>query len=269
MQDKSWRFRPLSAHRAIIGESPFVSLDAARVWWVDTAGQRLFLIDIETGQTEVWTLPEQIGFVVELGDQVILGMQSGLFRFDRSASPSFIPNTGPGAGMRFNDACVDADGELWAGTMDLEAERPTGCLYRIGQDFVMTEVATGFRRINGLAHDAANARIMVSDSHPDVRTIWTLDAANGSDRRVLARMTPDQGRPDGAVIDNAGRYWVASLEGGTLFSPETGRTEASEIKLPVRFPTKAALGKDGRLYITSKSDDGDQLGGLLLLGTST
>lgn len=260
----------MSAHRAIIGESPFVSLRAAGVWWVDTPGQRLFLFDTETGQTEIWTLPEQIGFVVELGDQVILGMQSGLFRFDRfSASLSYIPNTGPGAGMRFNDACVDADGKLWAGTMDLEAERPTGCLYRFGRDFVMTEVACGFRRINGLAHDAANARIMVSDSHPDVRTIWTLDVADSGERRVLARMTPDQGRPDGALMDDAGRYWVASLEGGTLFSPRTGRAEAGEIKLPVRFPTKAALGKDGRLYITSKSDEGDLLGGLLLLGTGT
>jgi len=268
-----YEFKPLGRYRADLGESPFVSADGHHVWWVDTSGKRLFRTSRLAGGEEVWHLPEQVGFVAEAWGTCVVGMESGLFAFDPSgATLTAVPHSAPGSGMRYNDACVDARGGLWAGTMDLDAAAPAGVLLHFPQPDERRVIDFGYRRINGLAHDAARRRLWLSDSHPDIRTIWTmnLDATDmASSRAAITTLKGSDGRPDGACLDLDGRYWVATLEGRSILHPAEGSATLS-LGVPVALPTKVAMDVDGRVYVTSKrsTDADDSLGGYLLVGTA-
>lgn len=263
----AWTFRPLGRYRAQLGEGPILSQDGKSVWWVDTEGHRLIRTDIETEAETVWSMPEAIGFVAEAWRQVVVGMQSGLFCFQpTTAALTLIPGTDPGPGMRYNDACVDASGAIWTGTMDMDGETPRGVLMHFAAPGPGRTIASGLRRINGLAHDQIHAELVMSDSHPASREIWRIDLASGCvtlPSEPLTRLRDREGRPDGACTTADGRYLVATLEGGALLEISRTGARGELIQLPVALPTKAACDITGRLFVTSKMSS--SLGGRLLV----
>ncbi len=174
--DPKIRFDCLTDHRATLGESPVYDQIRNCLWWVDITGMALLRTDLHDGSTDRWQTPEQIGFVV-LTDKsgVIVGMETGLFLFDPKTGGFDLRAALPSRGIRFNDATTDAEGRLWAGTMDIDNRRPVGKLYRIDASFGMTEVLSGLTTINGLAVDDDLGRLYVSDSSPDVQMVWVMD----------------------------------------------------------------------------------------------
>jgi sugar lactone lactonase YvrE len=84
-----------------------------------------------------------------------------------------------------------------------------------------------------------------------------LDIATGAlgRRRLLADFTGLKGRPDGAVIDAAGTYWIAGVGGGVLHGFAPGGARIAEVATPMADPTKFAFGGAGmeRVFLTSKS----------------
>lgn len=262
-------FTRLGDAGALLGESPVWAAKADAVWWVDIDANRLHRTGLD-GVTRSWTTPEPPGFVqLDAAETPILGLQSGLFRFDPAAERYERIAIQPAASRRFNDSCVDSHGGLWGGTMDLANSRADGVLYRITPDGALLPVLDGFRTINGLAWDAAADRLYVSDSHPEVQAVWVLDCPGGAPRPETRRLFADfralEGRPDGAAIDAARGYWIAAVDGGRLyrFAPD-GRLTAT-LRVPVAYPTKPAfIGPNrDRMALTSKGIDGDD-GGLRL-----
>jgi sugar lactone lactonase YvrE len=264
------RFRPIGRYRAILGESPVASADGQHVWWVDSDGQRLIRVLVETEVETVWDMPEAIGFVAEVWSRVIVGMQSGLFEFSPlTGHLEPIAGTSPGPGMRYNDACVDAFGGLWTGTMAMDGETPKGVLLHFPAPGMGIVIASGLRRINGLAHDPQTRTLVVSDSHPLSRAIWRIDLSASEPvlpAQPLTRLVGDEGRPDGAVIDGQSRYWVANIEGRALLEITRDGARGQRIDLPVSLPTKACSFGARQVCVTSKFSPGGELDGRLLLG---
>ncbi len=266
-------FAPLGEATATLGESPVWSAEEDCVWWVDVTGRRLFRTAAADGATEHWPMPEEIGFVVPLSrGGVAVGLESGLFAFDPSsgALEQLLPLEDEG--VRFNDATTDAAGRLWASTMDLRNERAVGRILRIDPDFRVTVIESGMRTPNGLAVDEQRGLIYWSDTHREIRTIWTapLDPATGlpGERRVLAVDDGARGRPDGGAVDADGNYWSAGVDGGFIrvWRPDGG--PAFDLATPMHDPTKIAFGGPdlSRIYLTSK--DGDGGGGRLMAADS-
>tara|TARA_R110002020_G_scaffold47767_23_gene136410 strand:+ start:5017 stop:5898 length:882 start_codon:yes stop_codon:yes gene_type:complete len=261
-------FAPVGQVTAALGESPVWSVEEQALWWVDIDGQLLLRTDPE-GQTRTWTTPEMPGFVQLSTDGApVVGMETGIFRFDTGpATFSRIADL-PQIGVRCNDACTDSDGRLWFATMDPENRKPIGTLFRLDPDGSITSILNGLLTANGLAWDAARARLYFSDCHATVQTVWTLPVENGIpalDRRAEFRIFNDlPGRPDGAALDADGAYWIAGVGGAELyrFSPDGTLMERHAIPFPA--PTKPAFGgADGRrIYLTSAHRDG--AGGALL-----
>ena len=266
-------FEPLSEIAARLGESPVWDAGARVIWWVDIDGQRLLRTMLD-GATTAWPTPEVPGFVQCVDGSLFVGMQSGIFRFDpqRGSFQRCAALSAPG--MRFNDSCVDARGRIWAGTMDLENRRANGVLYLF--DPATGRLAPrleGFRTINGLAWDAARQRLYLSDSHPTVQAVWTC-AMGPDDRlaepRLFAAFDALEGRPDGALIDAAGTYWIAGVGGAVLhrFAPDA--TRLGSFRVPQRDPTKPALlpavtpDADGPAMVLTSRDD-ERLGGRLAI----
>lgn len=257
-------FRALSDCAAKLGESPVWDEDSQMVWWVDIDGCAVLRSD-PSGQTHRWPTPEIPGFVVlDRAGLPFVGMESGIFAFcpDTARFDLLVPL--PRSGMRFNDACVDGLGRLWAGTIDVTIRQDNGVLYRVTSDGGLHAVAAGFRIINGLAWDEGAARLYVSDSHETVRRIWSLSRDGGA-RVDFARFGCGDGRPDGAAVDAQGRYWIAGVDGGQLHCfDRDGRRHASQA-VPVPKPTKPVFGGPGlsQMFLTSKGG-ADPAGRLLV-----
>lgn len=263
-------FAPLSPVPAELGESPVWSEAEGAVWWVDIPGKRLHRTAVADGATQSWPTPEQIGFVALTADGVVAGMESGLFAFDPGHGQFDCIWQLPDEGVRFNDATTDSAGRLWAGTMDIDNARAAGKLYRIEPDLTVTTILTGMRIPNGLAVDAGRGRLYVSDSHPELQTVWAmdLDIRTGavSQQRTFARFCDLAGRPDGAAIDAEGNYWIAGVGGGEIYVFAADGSLAATIATPMDGPTKLVFG-DGQIFLTSKSGSGD--GGKLTAAPSS
>lgn len=260
------------AGRTELGESPVWDEGTGAIWWVDIDGRKLLRTDATSRQIKVWDTPEMPGFVVMTDrGRPAVGMQSGIFLFDPD-SVSFELMIGcKGEGQRFNDATVGPDGRLWASTMGLEAQPGQGAIHLVTPGLELQTAIEGLRTPNGMVVDEVSGRFYYSDSHPDTQTAWfhPIDVETGSlggqvhfvDFRALG------GRPDGAALDSAGRYWIAGVDGSALYVFDPVGQLEQEIPVPFPAPTKPAfLGRDARsLAITSKGVG--QSGGYLALAT--
>ncbi len=254
---------------ADLGESPVFDQNACCVWWVDCAGKALFRTDWKTGVTRSWDTPEYPGFVVLTGvNGIAVGMETGIFLFneDEAVFWRVIPINAPG--FRFNDACVDPAGVLWAGIQKLDATEAAGALFRVTQSGELAVIDTGLTFPNGLSFDAVRARMYYSDSHASAQKVWVeawpIPAASGVTRMVFADFSGIEGRPDGSAMDQNGNYWIAVVDGASLlvFSPDGYILKRYQV--PVENPTKIAFGGDENRSVIVTSKGGKSPSGSLI-----
>ncbi len=261
-------FQPLTQYSAELGESPSWSAVDQAIWWVDIVGNKLVKTKIN-GATQIWETPEIPGFVQYVGNQIYVGMQTGIFRFAETSARFEKVVAITAKHQRFNDACTDSEGRIWAGTMDVNNQNDDGVLYLFDTATeTLTEMMSGFRTINGLAVDVSRNRLFLSDSHPFVQTVWTSRIkADGTlaDREVFARFNGLEGRPDGAWLDPQGEYWIAAVGGGAIFRFSPEGEKIGWYPVPVKAPTKLCYvdSLTPALILTSFKDE--TLGGRLLL----
>ncbi|MDG5974885.1 gluconolactonase [Hydrogenophaga taeniospiralis CCUG 15921] len=275
----------MSAHQAElvldarngVGESPV--WDGARgcLWWVDIPGKLLWCWNATTGAARSWPTPEQTGCIALAAGsdalphgQWIAAMESGVARLtpqgDGSVAQAWIARVShPQAGMRFNDGRCDRQGRFRAGTMvaDMSLAAPSGSLYALDGQDALRGLDTGFITPNGLAFSPDGKTMYLSDSHPQVQTVWAFDydthTGTPHNRRIFIDFKPLPGRPDGAAVDTEGGYWICGNDAGLVhrFTPD-GRLDRS-LPVPVKKPAMCAFGGAGldTLFVTSIRPGGD------------
>jgi sugar lactone lactonase YvrE len=248
--------------RAELGECPVWAAQEEALYWVDIRAPALHRLHPGSGATRTWALPSRIGsFGLRDGGGAVVALVDGFHLLDLDTGTlSFLNGPEHVPGTRFNDGKVSPDGRFFAGTMDEEQlARPVAELYRLDPDGRMTTVVDGLIVSNGLAWSADGRTMFHSDSKAQV--VWTYDYDPDSgavgDRRVLARPTEEQGRPDGAAADEKGYYWSAGISAGVLnrWGPD-GALDRS-IPLPCSNPTAPCFGgPDLRtIFVTSLRHD--------------
>ncbi len=263
--------------RNATGESPVWRADEQALYWVDIPAKRLHRWHPGTGTHAQWAGDEMLACIAPRAGhpgQWIAGMESGVFvlatRDDGKLAASALATVAHAAhGMRFNDGRCDRQGRFWTGTMlmDMAAARPVGRVYRYQSD-VNAEVALrpqldNLIVPNGMAFSPDGKTMYVSDSHPDVQTVWAFDydTASGTphNRRVFVDMKALPGRPDGAAVDADGCYWICGNDAGLVhrFTPD-GKLDRS-LAVPVKKPAMCAFGgtRLDTLYVTSIRPGGD------------
>ena len=248
--------------RAELGECPVWSVTERALYWVDIRGAALHRLDPDTGGTRSWPMPARIGsFGLRESGGAVVALEYGLHFLDFDtgdltfvAAPARVPGT------RFNDGKVSPDGRFWAGTMDEESlSRPIAALYRLDPDGSLHRMVGDLIVSNGLAWTADGRTMYHSDSKGPIIWAYDYDPGTGgiSGRRVVARPTERQGRPDGAATDEDGFYWSAGISAGVLnrWSPD-GHLVRS-IPLPCSNPTAPCFGGPDMktIYVTSLRHD--------------
>ena len=269
--------------RCATGESPVWRAAEQALYWADIPQGLLHRWSAgeadAAAQHRQWRAPEMLACMAACEGapgQWIAGLESGLFLLSLPAADGAAPVDSltarpltavahAAAGMRFNDGRCDRQGRFIAGTMllDMGAAARVGKVYRYGA----AEAAAGAAPVdlqlgelivpNGIAFSPDGRTMYLSDSHPQVQTIWAFDydtdTGTPHNRRVFADMTPLPGRPDGAAIDVDGGYWICGNDAGLVhrFTPD-GRLDRS-LEVPVKKPAMCAFGgpRLDTLYVTS------------------
>lgn len=264
--------------RCAVGESPVWDGARQRLWWVDIPARTLWCWDSASGHTRQWALAQAVGCVAlaqghgaYAHGQWVAAMETGVALLtpqeDGSVLQVWLAQVEhPRTGMRFNDGRCDRQGRFWAGTMvsDMSLGLALGAVYRLDAPAQgPSAVLDGFIVPNGMAFSPEGRTMYLSDSHPQVQTVWAFDydteSATPSGRRVFIDFKPLPGRPDGAAVDAQGCYWICGNDAGLVhrFTPQ-GKLDRS-IAVPVKKPAMCAFGGADMdtLFVTSIRPDAD------------
>lgn len=242
--------------RCSVAESPVWDVANRRLLFCDINGKRINALSVETGQRESWDFPEVVGsFGLCRSGRLVVAQRHHVALFDPASGKldDLTPKIDEPATNRLNDGKVGPDGAFWVGSMDENSPRQKiAGLYRVTADGQITRHGGGYAVSNGLAW-SPNGRIMYhSDSTAGIIEAWDFDFTNGdrTNHRILATLTNDDGRPDGAATDMDGNYWSAGPSAACIncFSP-TGEL-LRKWAFPVPGPTMPCFAGEA-LFVTS------------------
>ncbi|HEY1935867.1 MAG TPA: SMP-30/gluconolactonase/LRE family protein [Acetobacteraceae bacterium] len=242
--------------RCGVAESPVWDAANRRVLFCDIPGGRINALSVENGARETYQLPEVVGsFGLCRSGKLVVALRHRVVLYDtrsRQVEELTAPISEPPTN-RLNDGKVGPDGAFWVGSMDENTPRqPTGALYRVTADGRIEQRTTGCAVSNGLAWSPDGRLMYHSDSTAGIIEAWDFDPSTGgmTNHRQIARLTSDEGRPDGAATDADGNYWSAGPSAGCInkFSPAGALLE--RIPFPVPGPTMPCF-TDRQMFVTS------------------
>jgi sugar lactone lactonase YvrE len=241
---------------AILGEGPTWSAAERALWFVDIKAPAIHRFEPATGATRTWPAPARIGFLLptEAGWHVA-GLKTGLHRFNpETGNFSLLHVVEPHTPHnRLNDGFVDSEGFLWFGSMDDDEQEPSGALYQLN-DTGCVRRDPGYIVTNGPAESPDGRTLYHTDTLAGI--IYAFDRGRSgtlANKRVFVRFTPEEGYPDGPIVDAEGCLWTGLFGGWGLrrYSPRGELLQT--LRLPCSAVTKAAFADDDlrTLYITT------------------
>ncbi|GAB1690764.1 SMP-30/gluconolactonase/LRE family protein [Krasilnikovia sp. M28-CT-15] len=239
-------------------------------WW-DAAARQLVFVDIvsgvvhryspQTNHLESLRIGQPVGAAVpRASGGLVLALRDGVAVWDGVNPPTMVCDLeGDVPGNRLNDAKCDAAGRLWVGSM---ASTPAaGSLYTVLPDYSHVRVLGGVTISNGIGWSPDNNTMYYNDSRTFRVQAFDFDLSSGclSGGRTFARLSPEEGEPDGLTVDADGYVWIATFGGGAVrrYDP-AGRLDGL-IEFPARKVTSCAFGGTDldELYVTTAAIDRD------------
>ena len=234
--------------RALLGESPRWHAGEQRLYWVDIDAQRIHRTDPATGETDTMQLDQPVGCVApRAGGGLILGLKDGCALIDAwgDAPRAFGPQMLAGiAEQRCNDACVDAAGRFWVGSVTSDKSNPAATLYRLDPDGTLTPMLGGLLTSNGAAFSPDGRIFYHADTPTHALRAYDVDPATGAlgAGRLFHQFEMGKGRPDGGTVDADGCYWSALWDGWRIVRLSPQGELLQTVELPVQRPSMIALG---------------------------
>ena len=240
--------RVVPGTRCEVGEGAIWCARRSTLWFVDIRGRAVCALEAD-GVTCRWPLPDEPGcLALSETDELFVAMSDAVHAFDpatgvlRMVAP--LPDSDPA--FRANDGAVSRGGRFWFGTVARgDCSHADGVLYSWRPGEAVCRL-NGFHVVNGLAFSPDDRTLYVSDSYPDVQTIWSFDhdpeTGDITNRRTFRDMSDTVGRPDGACVDAEGCYWIAGVGGGELLRLDASGATRTRIAVPVERPSKPCFG---------------------------
>jgi sugar lactone lactonase YvrE len=253
-----------------LGEGPLWSTRENAMYWVDILDRRINRLSLVDDAVESFEQPDYAAWIIERQQGgFVAGIGLDIVRLDLPSNRRVaIGSVDKGiAGNRLNDAKADNRGRIWAGTMPVGCDRPSGAFYRIEPDGVIEHADSPYTIANGPTIDPAGHFLLHTDTA--LRTIFRFkinDDGTLGPRQPFIVFERGWGHPDGMTFDADGGLWVACWGAScvTRFTPDGTRDRT--IVLPASQITSCTFAGANldRMFVTSASDGVDEpLGGAL------
>lgn len=250
------------------GENPLYDEARGALYWCDINSGEIFALDVESGahrmvyqgaECGAFTLQRDGKLLLLPGhDALILDPQSGA---TTPIETGIVRDTG-----RFNDCIVDAQGRIFAGTVDWE-KQTRGALFALGLGLEASQICSGTACSNGLAWTPDGRGLYWADSSGKIVYLFDYDAESGELSNRRAWLETPGSTPDGLTIDSDGNLWIAVYDGGCVRHYDSNAKLIRQVDLPVKNVTSCGFGGPdfGDLFITTaaQGDKNDALAGAL------
>ncbi len=252
--------------RNTLGEGPMWSVAEQALYWVDILGEQVHRLDPASGDHRQYDVGQEVGAVLlRASGGFVLAMKNGLYAWEPGSAPVLIVDPEPDKpANRFNDAAVDRQGRVWAGTM-ADGEEPVGGLYRLDPDRSLHTIDPEVYISNGLGWSPDDRILYFCDSKLGIRA-WDFDPETGdvSNERPYVGTTPDGGLPDGLTVDSEGCVWAAHWGGWKVVRYDPQGRIIDEIAVPASCTSSVMFGGPNldELYITTARTDMLKHGGV-------
>ena len=249
----------------ILGEGPVWNDIQQVLYWVDILDNKIYLYNPADNSLNSWTTPEHVGFIIirENGN-LIAGLKSGLYHVhlndDEGVAVLLIDRVDEYLEhIRFNDGTIDAEGKIWACTVDMRNREALGKYFCYDRELNRTIVDEGYIVANGpaLSPDDQLLYTVETVGNNQVQRGVYVSEINANRKLENKRLLIDWGKqnsyPDGVITDKEGNLWIGEFGGNILRCYSPGGTIKRKIPLPAWNVTKAVFkGKNSDvLYVTS------------------
>jgi gluconolactonase len=243
-----------------LGEGP-VSFGATHeeVQWVDIEGKKVLSRNLASGHIDEYSVTELIGFVIPTeSGKSLLGTTSGPVLYDgKDCAPFAARNKVDVTPMRWNDAKVSPDGDLWLGSLALTEEAGYGSFYRLDSNKELRKFLAGTGISNGLAWSSDKKTFYYIDTLTFGIEAFDYHEREISNRRMVIPCDTQYGFPDGMCIDSDDGLWVAFYNGSAVrrFDTRNNFLMTHEISVPALRTTSCAFaGKNLDVLIITSAE---------------
>lgn len=231
-----------------LGESPIWDDRVACFYWVDIKGGDLHQFNPITKAHGMAKNPETVSCLgLKASGGLVMAGRSGIWAIDDlDGTPEHIiswpalPDD-----TRTNDGKIGPDGAFWISTMqDRDDRGPSGVVMRVTPDGTITTPLEGFTTPNGIAWSPNGTKMYLCDTRELWVDVWDFDPKTGElgARTRFVTLDSEQGKPDGAVVDIEGNYWVAAPYGHAVHGFSSSGNHIETIAVPTLMPTMPCLG---------------------------
>jgi sugar lactone lactonase YvrE len=251
----------VTKHSSLLGEGPVWDSRSNRILWIDILKGMIHQFFPHTHTYKATPVDQLISAIAMTENgSIIATSKSGFVSLDLETGViNSIVDVEKGIpDNRFNDGKCDPAGRFWAGTMSIFDTPKAGTLYVLDTDLSVSVKIKEVSCSNGLAWSVDKKTFYYIDSPTRDIAAYDYDMPSStiSNKRIIIRVPPSMGYPDGMTIDAEGMLWIAMWNGWKIvrYNPETGK-QIYSFSLPVSQVSSCTFGGESLqdIYITSAS----------------
>jgi sugar lactone lactonase YvrE len=245
---------------ARLGEGPIWDARTGELLWVDVMAGLVHRFDPQLGTDRAFDVGQPVGSIVpRTAGGHVLALRDGFAVWEGNTTRLLAPVELDRREITMNDGACDSRGRFWAGTMHLGLRRGEAGLYRLDESGVAERVLSGVSTSNGIAWSLDDKTMYYVDTPTQGIDAFRFNSDTGAitDRRRLITIDPDDGSPDGLVVDDKGCIWVALWGGWQVRRYDPAGNQLASVAVPAARVTKPAFGGPDLtdLFITTGSPE--------------
>jgi len=200
-----------------LGESILWDERNSSLYWVDILEKRIYRHSFGSDDTKVRSTQQYVSKIFPHGEQGFIVAMQGMLAYweeetDNMSAIIDIPHEN--GTIRTNDGGLDPEGNIWIGTMHMEAMPNAGKLYCYKDQQLQIKL-DAVSIPNGIVWSGNRPYTYFIDTYTNEirRYDFTKSTASKSNADVLVKIPLEYGSPDGMCIGPDGHLWVAHWGG--------------------------------------------------------
>jgi sugar lactone lactonase YvrE len=254
----NYKISVLANEHCECGENPLWNLFDECVYWTDITNKTMFCYNPKTkSHKKIYEDTHVGGFTLQADGNLLLFRVKDMATLSPQGDLKILKTFDDPTMIRFNDVIADPEGRVYAGTI---GKQTSGGIYRLDHDGTITKLLAQTHISNGMGFspDLKNFYWTCSTRKQIFKFKYNRSSGDISDQTLFYEATtPEEGEPDGMVVDNDGTVWSAHYNGSGIFKHAADGSIIDKITFPIPKITSLCFGGPNfdTFYVTSAGGD--------------